>query len=77
MYEISKDKYTKKSNELLDKIRSFQEQIDSSEIKTNCNKDWSKSSIRFILLNKKNTRNGFVEEDVFNRAIKLLNDNKK
>lgn len=120
MYENLKDKYNKEQNESIDKIKSLQEKIDSSElklnernagrkaysnkeaiekiydlyldgkslqgianelnrleIKTNRNKDWSKSSIRFILLNEKNVLNQFVEEDIFNRAVKLLNYNKK
>ena len=47
------------------------------EIKTNRNKEWSKSSIRFILLNSKNVTNGFIEEDIFDSEVKLLNDNKK
>lgn len=60
--------------------KSLQEvavELNSSGIKTNRNKDWSKSSIRFILLNEKNVLNGFIEEEIFNRAIKLLNHNKK
>lgn len=120
MYENLKNKYTKERNELINKVKELQEQLDSSEIKlngrnagrkaysnkeviekiynlyldgkslqgianelnrlefkTNRNKDWSKSSVRFILLNEKNIINRFIEEDVFNRAIKLLNVNKK
>lgn len=120
MYENLKDKYSKERDELIDKIKELQEQIDRSEIKlnernagrkaysnkeviekiynfyldgkslqgianelnrleikTNRNRKWSKSSIRFILLNEKNLLNGFIEEDIFKRTVKLLNDNKK
>ncbi|MCY6355390.1 recombinase family protein [Clostridium sp. ZS2-4] len=45
--------------------------------KTKRGKDWSKSSIRFILLNPKNVANGFIDEDTFNCTVKLLNENKK
>ncbi|NMM64511.1 hypothetical protein HBE96_18015 [Clostridium sp. P21] len=58
-------------------LQGIVDELNRLEIKTNRNKDWSKSSIRFILLNEKNVLNGFITEDIFNRTIKLLNDNKK
>jgi hypothetical protein len=46
-------------------------------IKTTRGNQWSKSTIRFILLNSKNVVNQLIGKDLFNRAVKLLNDNKK
>lgn len=34
----------------------------------------SKNSVRFILLNHKNINNNFIDEDLFNGTVKLLND---
>jgi predicted RNase H-like nuclease (RuvC/YqgF family) len=58
-------------------LQGIANELNGAEIKTNREKEWSKSSIRFILLNFKNVSNGFVEEDIFNRAVKLLSDNRK
>lgn len=58
-------------------LQGIANELNRLEIKTNRGRKWSKSSIRFILLNEKNVGNGFVDEDIFNRTIKLLNDNKK
>lgn len=58
-------------------LQGIADELNRSGIKTNRNKDWSKSSIRFILLNYKNVTNGFIEEDKFKRSVKLLNVNKK
>ena len=58
-------------------LQGITNELNRLEIKTNRNKEWSKSSIRFILLNAKNVSNGIIEKDVFNRAVEILNDNKK
>ncbi|MGH4138625.1 recombinase family protein [Clostridium sp.] len=58
-------------------LQGIANELNGAKIKTNRGREWSKSSIRFILLNFKNVSNGFVEEDIFNRAVKLLSDNKK
>ncbi|MGO5075968.1 recombinase family protein [Clostridium sporogenes] len=58
-------------------LQRIADELNRSGIRTNRNKDWSKSSIRFILLNSKNVTNGFIEEDKFKRSVELLNDNKK
>jgi len=47
------------------------------KIKTNRGKQWSKSTIRFILLSFNNVLHQLIEENSFKRAVKLLNDNKK
>lgn len=58
-------------------LQGIANELNRLEIKTNRNKEWSKSSIRFILLNKKNVINEFIEEDIFKRTGMLLNDNRK
>lgn len=58
-------------------LQQVANELNRTGIKTNRGKEWSKSSIRFILLNFKNVTNGFIKEDIFNGAVKLLNDNKK
>lgn len=47
------------------------------EIKTNRNKEWSKSTIRYLLTNKRNVENNIIDIECFNCTVKLLNDNKK
>jgi len=58
-------------------LKKVANELNSSEIKTKRGGEWSKSSIRFILLNTKNVSNGFVTKEIYNRAVKLLNQNKK
>lgn len=58
-------------------LQGIADELKRLEIKTNRNKEWSKSSIRFILLNEKNVVNEFIKEDIFERTVKLMNDNKK
>ncbi|OAA91331.1 recombinase family protein [Clostridium coskatii] len=58
-------------------LQQVSHELNRTGIKTNQGKEWSKSSIRFILLNSKNVINGFIGEDIYNSAVKLLNDNKK
>jgi len=45
---------------------------DSSQIK-----NWSKSSVRIILLNNKNIELGFISEDDYNKIIELMRKNRK
>ena len=45
---------------------------DSAEIK-----NWSKSTVRFILLNKKNISLGFIDDDTYNNALEMLGNNRK
>jgi hypothetical protein len=58
-------------------LQGIADELKRLEIKTNRGRDWSKSSIRFILMNHVNADSGIVKEEVYNRAVKLLNDNKK
>ncbi len=58
-------------------LQGIADELNRLGIKTTRGKDWSKSSIRFILLNPKNVANGFIGEDIYNRTVKLLNENKK
>ncbi|MFA6940781.1 MAG: recombinase family protein [Clostridiaceae bacterium] len=58
-------------------LQGIADELKYSEIKTSRGKDWSKSSIRFILINHENVVNEIVEEEDFNRAVKLLNDKRK
>lgn len=58
-------------------LQGVADELSRLEIKTNRGKQWSKSTIRFILLNSKNVINQLIEEDLFNRAVELLNSNKK
>lgn len=58
-------------------LQEVADELNSLEIKTKRGGTWSKSSVRFILLNKGNVSNGFVDKGTFNCAVKLLNDNKK
>lgn len=58
-------------------LQGIADEMKRSEIKTNRGKDWSKSSIRFILKNHANVVNGIVEEEDFKGVLKLLNDNRK
>ena len=58
-------------------LREIANELNSTGIKTNRNKDWSKSSIRFILLNSKNVTNEFIDKSMFERTVKLLNDKKR
>jgi hypothetical protein len=58
-------------------LQGIVDELKRSEIKTKSGKDWSKSSVRFILINDNNVSNCFVDEDTFNRTVKLLNYNKK
>lgn len=58
-------------------LQNVANELNRSGIKTKRGKEWAKSSVRFILLNPKNVSSGFISEDIFNRTVKLLNDNKK
>lgn len=58
-------------------LQGISDELKRSEIKTNRGRDWSKSSIRFILINHANADSGIVTEEAYDRAVKLLNDNKK
>lgn len=58
-------------------LQDVANELNRSGIKTKRSKEWAKSSVRFILLNTKNVSNGFIDEDIFSRTVKLLNDNKK
>ena len=58
-------------------LQEVADELNSLEIKTKRGGTWSKSSVRFILLNEKNVLSGFIDEDTFSRAVKLLNDNRK
>lgn len=58
-------------------LQGIADELKRSEIKTNRGKDWSKSSIRFILINHGNVANEIVKEEDFDRAVKLLNDKRK
>jgi seryl-tRNA synthetase len=58
-------------------LQGIADELKRSEIKTNRGKDWSKSSIRFILMNHANVDNKIVTEEDFNRAVKLMNDKRK
>ncbi|WP_416044950.1 recombinase family protein (plasmid) [Clostridium tyrobutyricum] len=58
-------------------LKEIADILNGSEIKTKRGGNWSKSSIRFILLNRKNVENEFINEDIYNRTVKLLNDRKK
>lgn len=58
-------------------LQKIANELNRLEIKNNRGKDWSKSSIRYILLNDKNITSAFIDKDTFNRTVKLMNDNKK
>lgn len=58
-------------------LQEVANELNRSQIKTARGKEWSKSSIRFILLNSKNVSSGLIDESIFNSAVRLLNDNKK
>ena len=58
-------------------LQGVADELNRLEIKTNRGKQWSKSTIRFILLNSKNVLNQLIGENLFKRAVQLLNDNKK
>ena len=58
-------------------LQGVADELNRLEIKTNRGKQWSKSTIRFILLNSKNVLNQLIEENLFKHAVQLLNDNKK
>lgn len=53
-------------------LQHIADELNRLEIKTNRNKSWSKSSIRFILLNSKNVTNKFISQDLYNCAVELL-----
>jgi hypothetical protein len=57
-------------------LKEIADILNSSEIKTKRGGNWSKSSVRFILLNHKNVDNNFIDEELFNSTVKLLNDRK-
>lgn len=58
-------------------LQGISDELKRSEIKTNRGRDWSKSSIRFILMNHGNVCSGMVSEEVYKKAVKLLSENKK
>ncbi|MBV4420398.1 recombinase family protein [Clostridium tyrobutyricum] len=58
-------------------LKEISDILNGSGIKTKLGGNWSKSSVRFILLNRKNVENEFINEDIYNRIVKLLNDRKK
>ncbi|AND86345.1 hypothetical protein GTH52_15255 (plasmid) [Clostridium tyrobutyricum] len=58
-------------------LKEIANTLNGSEIKTKRGGTWSKSSVRFILLNYKNVENEFIDEDTYNITVKLLNDRKK
>jgi hypothetical protein len=58
-------------------LKEIADILNGSEIKTKRGGNWSKSSVRFILLNHKNVENEFIYEDTYNNTIKLLSDRKK
>lgn len=58
-------------------LQGIADELNNTEVRTNRGKEWSKSTIRFILLNYKNVTNGFIEKDIFDSAVKLLTDNRK
>lgn len=58
-------------------LKEIADILNGSEIKTKRGGNWSKSSVRFILLNHKNVENEFIDEDTYNNTIKLLSDRKK
>jgi hypothetical protein len=58
-------------------LKEIANTLNGSEIKTKRGGTWSKSSVRFILLNHKNVENEFIDEDTYNSTVKLLNDRKK
>ncbi|MBV4438447.1 recombinase family protein [Clostridium tyrobutyricum] len=58
-------------------LKEIADILNVSEIKTKRGGNWSKSSVRFILLNHKNVENEFIDEDTYNNTIKLLSDRKK
>lgn len=58
-------------------LQDVANELNRLEIKTARGKAWSKSSIRFILLNHKNVLNELIDEDTFYRTQRLLHDNKK
>ncbi len=58
-------------------LQGVADELNRLEIKTNRGKQWSKSTIRFILLNFNNVLNQLIEDNLFKRAVQLLNDNKK
>lgn len=58
-------------------LKTIADELNSTGSRTKRGGTWSKSSVRFILLNEKNVLSGFIDEDTFSRAVKLLNDNRK
>lgn len=58
-------------------LQKIAEELNGLNIKTNIGKSWSKSSIRFILLNHKNIQKGFIDEKSFLMVKKLLEKNNK
>lgn len=58
-------------------LKEIANTLNGSEIKTKRGGIWSKSSVRFILLNHKNVENEFIDEDTYNSTVILLNDRKK
>lgn len=58
-------------------LQGIADELKRLGIKTNRNREWSKSSIRFILINHVNVDNEIITEEDFNKAAKLLNDKRK
>jgi len=58
-------------------LQGIADELKCLNIKTNRGRDWSKSTIRFILINHGNVANEIVREEDFKRAVKLLNDKRK
>lgn len=57
-------------------LQGITDELNHLSIRTSRDKEWSKSSIRYILLNPKNISNGFIDVVTFERAVELLNDNR-